>query len=355
MTDFWLWWSAELAGLVPAWMKQPGSVTSGKVTIEFRDNVIYMLKQVKGQADSSIEFSSNDESTLVQNSLYEHGDTVTLLLSKGSYLQKRISLPQAAIENLRGVLEFEMDRHTPFKSSQVYFDFHIATRNTDNQQLVIELIAAPRTTIDKFLDTLSRYDIPVNKIEIDETKDLSNINLLERNPGSRSKFNFRNRLTNFHIAVGIATFLILTATIATPLLQKRATLLHLQPLLEDLGGRATSIQSSRVELEKLVADHNFLVEKKLRKPPTLAVLEELARLLPDETWLHRVVIAGNEVEVVGETDSSATVIRLVEGSDLFVNTNFQSPLIKGKSGKERFHLSTEFGQDVDTNSGVALK
>ena len=88
MTDFWLWWSAELAGLVPAWMKQPGSVTSGKVTIEFRDNVIYMLKQVKGQADSSIEFSSNDESTLVQNSLYEHGDTVTLLLSKDPISRK---------------------------------------------------------------------------------------------------------------------------------------------------------------------------------------------------------------------------------------------------------------------------
>ena len=140
-----------------------------------------------------------------------------------------------------------------------------------------------------------------------------------------------------------------------PIWQKRIALLYLQPLLEELGAKASSIQSSREELEKIVADHNFLVEKKLRKPPAIAVLEELARLLPDETWVHRVVITGNEVVVVGETDSSATVIRLVEESPHFVNANFQSALTKVKSGKERFQLSTEISQAVATTPKVVVK
>ncbi len=48
---------------------------------------------------------------------------VVLKMPRDKVLRRLVDLPAAAAENLREVLGFEMDRHTPFNADEVYFDY----------------------------------------------------------------------------------------------------------------------------------------------------------------------------------------------------------------------------------------
>ena len=69
------------------------------------------------------------------------------------------------------------------------------------------------------------------------------------------------------------------------------------------------IREMNANLERQVADYNFLLTKKQGTPPTLAYVEEVSRLLPDNTWLQQLEIkmAGKvrELQIIGETASSS--------------------------------------------------
>ena len=63
-------------------------------------------------------------------------------------LVRRVTMPAATEENLRQVLEFEMDRLTPFRADEVYFDYRVVSRDVAAGQLVIQLAVARREAVD---------------------------------------------------------------------------------------------------------------------------------------------------------------------------------------------------------------
>ena len=52
-------------------------------------------------------------------------------------LVRRVTMPAATEENLRQVLGFEMDRLTPFRADDVYFDYRVVSRDAAAGQLAI--------------------------------------------------------------------------------------------------------------------------------------------------------------------------------------------------------------------------
>ena len=74
-------------------------------------------------------------------------------------LVKQIQLPLAAEENLRQVLGFEMQRQTPFRAEQVYFNYRIAARRAQTQQIVVQLSVVPRTVVEQVLNPIVGWDL----------------------------------------------------------------------------------------------------------------------------------------------------------------------------------------------------
>jgi general secretion pathway protein L len=66
-------------------------------------------------------------------------------------LRKRIVLPAAVEENLAQVLTYDLDRHTPFKADELYFDATVVERNAARNTVTVDLAAARRTAIDPAL------------------------------------------------------------------------------------------------------------------------------------------------------------------------------------------------------------
>ena len=77
-----------------------------------------------------------------------------LLLPAGSSLRRRLPLPAAAVERLRDVVGFEIERQTPFAADAVAFDARVLGRREGSGAIDAELIAVPRAALDPQLAAL---------------------------------------------------------------------------------------------------------------------------------------------------------------------------------------------------------
>lgn len=90
-------------------------------------------------------------------------DPLYLCLSQDTAFECQVLLPMAAQENLRQVLEYELERLLPFRVEDVYFDFVPMGRRGD--RLAVCLIAVPRERLDEILDALSGLGAAVVGVE----------------------------------------------------------------------------------------------------------------------------------------------------------------------------------------------
>jgi hypothetical protein len=116
----------------------------------------------------------------------------------------------------------------------------------------------------------------------------------------------------------------------------------LAPKVEQAKLQATATDALRREWDKLSTEYNFVLEKKRAVPPLVMQLDELSRLLTDDTWVQQFDLKGKELQIQGETASSSKLIALVESSKMLSEASFRSPLTKGQApNSERFHLGGE--------------
>lgn len=254
-------------------------------------------------------------------------------------LRKVVSLPLAAEENLREVLGYGMDRETPFRAEQVYYDYRILDRDRVLKRLRVELFAVPRGDLEDAVDrlaTLGLYpDLAVPRI--DELID-TQVNLL---PAERR----RDKAPTWKVlntALAAAAGLLLLIAVAVPLWQRRQAVSWLEERIAEVKKEAQAVEDLRRRIDGLAADSRFLIDRKRLSPVTIAVLAELSRVLPDDTWLYQFEIHGSELLVQGESTTSSAVIGFVEASPLFRNAAFRSPVTQNRvTGAERFNLSAE--------------
>lgn len=266
----------------------------------------------------------------------QRGEAV-LYLHQEHVLCKKLNLPLAAEENLRQVIAFEMDRHTPFHAGQVYFDYRFVRRG---EQLEISLAVAPRNAIDEQLRQLAVWGAQAAAVLVDgdATNDapwnLLPDGLLQNSKGAR--------LPRLNTALTAGAVILFGIALALPIWQKRETVLALRPQLDNARKQAEAAENLRRQLEAMMANYNYLLNKKRESPPVVAVLEDVTRILPDDTWVQQFDLKGNEVIIQGETATSSTLVGLFEQAKTLHNASFRAPLTKGLGvNSERFQLAVE--------------
>ena len=80
-------------------------------------------------------------------------DPLYLCLSQDIAFECQVLLPMAAQENLRQVLDYELERLLPFRAEDVYFDF--LPMGLRGDKLAVCLFAVPRERLEEIVDALS--------------------------------------------------------------------------------------------------------------------------------------------------------------------------------------------------------
>jgi general secretion pathway protein L len=168
------------------------------------------------------------------------------------------------------------------------------------------------------------------------------VNLLPR----RKRSNRNTAVRRLNAALVVVTVLLFFTAITLPLLHKRQVLRELEPQLIEAVAQAESANELRRQVERLVAGSGYLVRQKQTGLSVLQSINEITRVLPDHTSINRLDVSNSEVQLQGQSSSSAMLISLLESSPILKNVQFRSPVIRIPStGEERFHLSAETEQE----------
>ncbi len=339
LSRFWQWWSGELYGLLPPAWRRRISVQALVVRIEQQETPQLVV------LDGAVEAYRLPLSTLPPPQLSEQlaqmardaGRTV-LQLDSRSLLHKVLTLPAVTESRLESVLGFEMDRHTPFRAEDVYFGYRVAKRDTASQRILVDLYLIPRSRLDALLQQLHSFGIAptaVLPVEARVSVDTQTLNLLPRAQRSSAGFQRQRSARNRFLVAG----LLLVLLVGFPLYQRAERVAALESALEQPREQAQRAQQVRADIETLVEGRQYLGRQKAAQLPTLFVLDELTRLLPDNTWLSRFELNDAVLRIQGESGSASSLIGILEGSELFMSVDFTSPVtINPRSRRERFSI-----------------
>lgn len=189
-------------------------------------------------------------------SLLHEGEVLIFRLPAAQVLSKSIELPFAAEENLRQVLAFEMERHTPFTVNQVYYDFEVISRNATTRQITIRLVVAPQRILNEWLERLSDWGLQPAVVSVVGLEKMR-INLLpqESRPVKSSI------LPRINIGLGVLLLVLVATATLLPLWQERNVVIQLMPKVAAAQQQAEAVVAIRQQLEKAVKASEFLIKK----------------------------------------------------------------------------------------------
>jgi Tfp pilus assembly protein PilN len=83
-----------------------------------------------------------------------------------------------------------------------------------------------------------------------------------------------------------------------------------------------------------------LDEIRLRSKADLDILNELTRILPPQVWTNSIEIYPDSVVIAGEADQAAPLLKLLDSSPLFQNSEFSLSVTRSTTG-EQFRIRTQ--------------
>ncbi len=365
VAGFWPWWTAQLDACVPAAPRaalarrrmRPVLVFSGKeatLWLPSRDGAPRMVDTARiplvGDATAIADAGRRaiGSTTRIVYGGAAAATRIVIALESRDVLRKQIVLPAAAEEGFRQALAYDLDRHTPFKADELYFDAAILERDRERGTLTVDLAAARRVVVDPMLRHAEGWGADVAAVVpgAPDSAAWSKLNLLPAHLRSGGSVWTRWQFWLPLALLGVFA----AAAVAIPLWQKRDYAILLNALASEARARAAVSETLRQELDTRVADYNAALERKYAYPGTLRVVDDVSKLMPDDTWLTQFelksVAKGKEMQrellIRGETANAGRLVQLFEGSDLFAQAAPRSQTTKIQPGTgEIFDLGAQ--------------
>jgi general secretion pathway protein L len=355
---FFRWWGRELAALVPPALR-PKNRPSPRMLWAGMDAGALVLWRMDGQRRvevGRVNLTAGDAAgaKIAFDALRVKAGArpIGICLPSAQVLRKEVILPLAAAENLNQVLGFELGRQTPYTADQAYYDQRVLREDRSSNRLHVLLGVTPRKVVDEILSHLTNWGVTTHAVVVSDEleSDGDCLNLLP--PASRPKPSRAGYW--LYAAMAGVTLVLFAAMLAIPIWQKREVSIALQPIMDRAQRQADAVDALKQEQERLLAEYTFPIEHKLATPAKVALLEEVTRILPDNTWLQQLEVHDMEISMQGTTNSSAKLIGLFEQSAVLENASFKSPLVKGRDNEERFQLAAEL-KAVDLAAALAAQ
>ena len=338
---FWEWWSGELLEITPAPIRKWLERSQQLVLIEVSDQELRCY-HFNGSGDRLIETRPLTDCTTDHRAgfIKDHPGfaemKVAVRLQRSQGLRREIKLPKAAEENLLQVIGLEMDRMTPFTRDQVYFTTKVIDRIKETRQILVRINLTPKTALDESLDQLSQLGWKPDLVFLEGEERPKDFNLIPER--FRPKSNKLAEYLNIVLASAILASIILM--LALPAWLTRTEVIKVQADLKRTTKVAKEVEAMKEEAEKLLHQAQILQDKKHAEPILVDAIEELTRVIPDDTWLNGLQYSNRRLVIQGQSPSASSLLKQIEGSRFFKGVSFVSPVTKDASnGLERFQIA----------------
>ena len=354
ITGFFKWWGGELRALLPEKLRQIIDESSGLLIVEPKGGQLEITYETRAEAHYLGEFELNDlgKSKFLElvNESQEIGNAEVLVrLPKMYVVEKQIFIPEAAAKNLQQVIGYEVDRYTPFKADQVYFDFVVQGKDKINNQIRLLLLAAPKEKLNQLLKDILDWGLNPAYVDCEQQPRGSDKKNQQYNLLPEEFEHKKNQIPKI-IMLSTMVFMLLFAggAVIFPLWQE-------YQIVEELTGKsrkaermAIKVDDTKKKVDVLYEVTNELINNKKKEPSLVEMLDALSKIMEDDTWLTKLKYSDQKLEIHGRSPTASVLISTFEKNDFFNNTKFISPVNQDKkTGLEWFQISTE----ITTGSG----
>jgi general secretion pathway protein L len=348
LPGFFRWWGGELLACLPARWRALVEERSESLLLDPRPDEIIVWRE---RGDRASEYAriprslppeaQGAEFQRLRAAIDDPGVRTVLCIPSERVLQRNLVLPAAAEDNLRQVLSFEMDRQTPFKADQIYFDSRVLGRDASGRNLNVELVLLPRAQLDQAIGTL-----PPSAASLD------GVDAWRGEPGGRrleinllpQERRARRRDVRLPLNLGLAALavILLIVNMNESLANRESAVDAMRAEVDKSNNDARQVAALRKTLADSVAGANFLADKKRDNPLTVALLDDLSHRLPEDTYLERLQVDGGKAQLQGQSKEAAKLIALIGASDCLSNPSLQGQIQPDpRTGKERFQITAD--------------
>jgi len=151
----------------------------------------------------------------------------------------------------------------------------------------------------------------------------------------------------------LAGFLLLAATLLTPafvpiLLKRQSVVLAVQHV-QAVESQAAPLREQLDQLRARTELADGLRTATAQSLPLASVMNHLAEVLPDATWLDRIDITGDEIRIAGLTDNAVELSALLARQPLLADVRATSATVRDNStNKERFAFSMRWRREEES-------
>jgi general secretion pathway protein L len=333
------WWRDELLGLVP---RRLLADTAASVVLAQVDGGFQIIAasspRPRGQGVAPVLSRAQALAALEELGASRRTGTVGLRLLFSQCFERRVELPKAGRDDLRRMLNFDLERATPFRLGDVYTAYLPAGEAGAKGKQRVRQLVVKREVVDPLIADMKAAGLVPAFVDCWQTTPASGlpVNFLETGDSPRSGL-----VRHVTLPRALVALVLLLAGMAGALSLSRyeAALAEIGAETAKLRTQAAAVRDAMEKSGVAVADLARLQRLKLGQIPSVQVLEELSRVLPDSVWLTDLRIEGDVVDITGLAKSGAALPSMFVGSALFVDAALTAPVtLDQREDKERFSL-----------------
>ncbi len=316
LRGFLAWWGAALASWLPLRWQRLLSASADRLLLQVEGDGIRLRRQgadaLQDLATIPLPGDSAAETDPLTRVLAQHAADLPrwLLLPAASGLRRSLQLPAAARERLREVLGFEIERQTPFAASDVLYDGRVL-QVRDDGQLQVELVVVPRARFDAANDALGGLSASLAGVDLVDAEGRPlGVNLLPL----AQRHARANPWRWWNLFFAVVFLLAAGLGLAKLLANRTAAADQLQAEVAARSEQARSVGLKRQRVVDAVEGGAYLQDQRNARPSVVEVMDELARRLPDGTYLEKVSIEGGQLTVIGLSNQAAALVGKLEGA-----------------------------------------
>lgn len=341
---FLLWWGRQLFSLIPQRLRETRFIPARPVlsavpqenhlalTLSSRDKTVALGRLGLSDAED------DETRSRCQNALKKASRPARLImiLPEAQIMQRSVTLPLAAENDLKTVLGFEMDRLTPFPAETLFWSHTVTHRDLSQKTVTLSLSLARRALVEPLLTPLSALGRSPDRLE--NASGSKQILLSPQRGGARLGLSDPRRLA----WAGGAFMLVVLITLG--FWQQSLRLNRLDAEMAALRPAARQASALRRQIEDHQAEARIMDQARKRWGDPLVILEALTDALSDRSYLTDLSLRQGQLLISGQSSEPTALIQTLSRTPLFHNPAFIAPVthLSGQNAS-LFSIRTDIG------------
>ena len=330
------WWCGELAGLLPRSLIAAVTGAEGPLAVlEFGAHDAALVVPGESRATPvripvDLTYGDAGLDAIRPRMMRFRQRAVPIRLANDLVLLTRVDLPLAAERSLAAILQHQLERLVPLDPATVRFAWKILERVPARNVIRVDVAIVRQATLERARALAGQLGLMTDTIEAG-----SGHLTFWRSPAA-ARSTPRERRLRRGLEAGAALLAVTSYAVYVGRLDDARTLLQEQVAAATRQAEAVQALDARARS----AEHSvaFLADKKA-EPTALAILDELTRTVPTDSWVSEWRLHAGVADLVGTAPRATDLIARVAGSPMFADATFRSPITLAASGSgERFDI-----------------